>query len=84
MAKQQQYEPPEKPTHGPADIHAMTDPQAKALAAIRLDEYAGMLGKDARAFRDHGIRAMKAAGIPMPEIATRLGVSLGTVKAVCR
>jgi hypothetical protein len=84
VVKQQRYEPPAKPPTGPVDINTMTDPEAKAKAAINLAAYAGLLGKDARRFRDDGIRGMKAAHIPMPEIARRLGVSLGTVKAACR
>jgi hypothetical protein len=81
MAKLQKYEPPEKPAHGPTELHAIADPETKALAAIKLDEYATTLGREARTFRDEGIRAMKEAGIPMPEIARRLRLSLGLVKA---
>lgn len=84
MVKQQKYQPPGKPAHGPVDLNTMPEGEGLALAAIKLDEYAGQLGKDARMFRDRGIRAMKKAHVPMPEIAKRLGVSLGTVKAVCR
>lgn len=84
MVKQQKYEPPVKPPHGPQDLSIIGEPELKAAAAILLDSYAAALGRDARMFRDQGIRAMKSNGVPMPEIARRLGVSLGTVKAVCR
>ena len=84
MVKQQKYEPPERPALGPVDLNAMPEGEGLARAAIELDKYAGLLGKDARMFRDRGIRAMRDAKISMPKIAKRLGVSLGTVRVVCR
>lgn len=81
------YQPPKKPRLGPVDIDAMPPGRDAALAAIELDDYASRLGKEARMLRDRSIRAMWANNpdnLTQRQIAAVLGVSLGTVRAVCR
>lgn len=65
-------------------VKALEDPTQRACEAIRLAHYAEARAKEARVTRDDAIRAMRAAGMSMTEVAAATGLSVHTVKLIFR
>ena len=74
----------EKPALSLADITKIKDASARARAAVDYRTYALERAKEALDLRDDALRALRADGVSIPQIAERTGVNIATVKAGLR